>query len=71
MSIHFTPNMSYCAVENTASAMDQVIALMEEYDTVEQWRASLNEYELRGLESLLQSTERFREYTEQFDSDLV
>ena len=67
MSIHFTPNMSYCAVENTARAMHQVIALMEEYDTVEQWRASLNEYELQGLASLLAAVEQLREYTEDLE----
>ena len=67
MSIHFTPNMSYCAVENTARAMHQVIALMEEYDTVEQWRASLNEYELQGLASLLAAVEQLRERTEDLE----
>ena len=67
MSIHFTPNMSYCAVENTARAMHQVIALMEEYDTVEQWRASLNEYELQGLASLLAAVEQLRECTEDLE----
>ena len=67
MSIHFTPNMSYCAVENTARAMDQVIALMEEYDTVEQWRESLNEYELQGLASLLAAVEQLRERTEDLE----
>lgn len=71
MGIHNYPNMSYCAVENTAMAMDQVIDLMEEYDSPEEWLESLSEHELRGLESLLQSTERFREYTTHFDSDLV
>ena len=71
MSIHFTPNMSYCAVENTARAMEQVIALMEEFDSPEEWLESLDAHERRGLESLLVSLERFREYTEQFDSDLL
>ena len=67
MSIHFTPNMSYCAVENTALAMHQVIALMEEYDSVEEWMASLNEYEQRGLTSLVRAIGQFRDYTEDLE----
>ena len=36
-------NMSYCAVENTAGAMRQVIDLMEEFDTIKNGlRASTN-----------------------------
>ena len=67
MSIHFTPNMSYCAVENTAKAMHQVIALMEECDSLEEWMASLNEYERRGLTSLVRAVEQFQDYTEDLE----
>ena len=67
MSIHFTPNMSYCAVENTAKAMHQVIALMEEYDSLEEWMASLNEYEQRGLTSLIEAIDQFRDYAEDLE----
>ena len=54
MSNH--PNMSYCAVENTASALHQVVDMMTdsgEFDSIEEWVESLNEYERDALPVLL------------------
>ena len=53
------PNMSYCAVENTASAMEQVLDLMQDFDTVEDWLHSLNEYERASVHELLRACEDF------------
>lgn len=52
-------NMNYCAVENTAKAMRQVIRLMSKFDTVEEWVDSLNEYERDSLESLIECCREF------------
>lgn len=50
------PNMSYCAVENTASALHQIVHMMTdsgEFDSIEEWVESLNEYEREALPELL------------------
>jgi len=60
-----SPNMSYCAVENTEKALRQVINLMQEHDTVADWVASLNTYEQDSLPSLLQCCKEILEYAEQ------
>lgn len=55
------PNMSYCAVENTASALSQVVDMMTdsgEFDTIEEWVESLNEYEREALPELLDHCQR-------------
>lgn len=64
MGLYNSPNMSYCAVENTAGAIQQVINLMQEYDTVEEWKASLTEYELGALSSLLAYCNEFAQIME-------
>jgi len=60
-------NMSYCAVENTAGAMRQVIDLIEEFDTIEEWVASLDEYERNGLERLIGCCEEFAIYSNEIE----
>ena len=64
MGLYNSPNMSYCAVENTAGAMRQVICLMQEHDTVADWEASLNKYELAALRDLLAYCNEFAELLE-------
>ena len=58
-------NMSYCAVENTASDLRQVLNLMAEFDTIEEWVNSLNEYERDSLDSLIAYCREIASYSEE------
>jgi len=53
MSNQFTPNMSHCAVENTAAAVEQVLALIEAAGSTADWVAGLSEHELHSVDPLL------------------
>jgi len=55
-------NMSYCAVENTAGNMRQVLELMADFDTIAEWVESLNEYERGSLDSLIAYCREFAGY---------
>jgi hypothetical protein len=46
------PNMSYCAVENTNASLGQVLSLMENFDSIDEWFDSLNENEKRAWHML-------------------
>ena len=60
-------NMSYCAVENTAGNMRQVLELMEEFDTIAEWVESLNDYERDSLDSLIEYCRKFAGYAEEIE----
>ena len=60
-------NMSYCAVENTAGNMRQVLELMAEFDTVAEWVDSLDEYERGSLDSLIEYCREFAGYAEEIE----
>jgi hypothetical protein len=40
--------MSYCAVENTNASLGQVLSLIENFDSIDEWFYSLNENEKRA-----------------------
>ena len=65
MSIHFTPNMSYCAVENTSMGLEQVLDLMQEHDTVADWIEDLNTYEQSSLPVLVECCREILEYLDE------
>jgi len=60
-------NMSYCAVENTAGNMRQVLELMAEFDTIEDWVEDLNEYERDSLDSLIACCREIAGYAEEIE----
>jgi len=60
-------NMSYCAVENTAGNMRQVLELMADFDTIAEWVASLDEYERGSLDSLIAYCQEFAGYAEDIE----
>ena len=64
-------NMSYCAVENTASDVGQVLDLMGDYDSVEEWVASLGEYEKNSLPSLIRQCREIVELIDQSGVDIT
>jgi len=63
-------NMSYCAVENTASALRQVLNLMVEFDTIDEWVESLNQYERQSINSLLESCREIAEYADEIEESV-
>lgn len=58
------PNMSYCAFENTAAAMDQCMAMVEQ--ALEDGEPlELNQYEQRPFNNMYEKCRAFMELMEQ------
>ena len=61
------PNMSYCAVENTNSALSQVVGMMSEFDSLDEFVESLNSDEKRAWRSLVENVNLIQEICDQED----
>ena len=61
------PNMSYCAVENTNSALSQVVGMMSEFDSLDEFVDSLNSDEKRAWRSLVENVNLIQEICDQED----
>jgi len=64
------PNMSYCAVENTAAAMDQILALIDEAGGIGEWIANLDDHERGKVKSLLLACSEIAEAEEDIRYEL-
>jgi hypothetical protein len=53
------PNMSYTAVNNTNLALGQVMDMMNEFDTMDDFYESLRDEEKRAFRSLTRRIEEF------------
>ena len=69
------PNMSYCAWENTAAAMDQVAGMLEDALDARE-KMVLNQYEQRPFNemwekcrAMMELLERYEEMVEELDTD--
>lgn len=54
-------NMSYCQMENTASALSECVDSLAEAGNLKDLYDSVNEYEKRGIKRLLKLMDEFRE----------
>lgn len=55
-----SPNMAYCANRNTADALNQVLDLMEQYDTPTEWYNDLSIDEQHAARALSEATDSFQ-----------
>jgi len=63
------PNMSYCAVENTNAALGQIIGMMEEHDTLDDFYDSLSCDEQCAWRQLVERVEQIQMLNEEADME--
>ena len=61
------PNMSYCAVENTNSALGQVVDMISQFDSLDEFYESLSSYEKMAWRSLVDNVNLIRELHDEED----
>lgn len=63
-------NMSYCAVENTTRALEELLDLVVKYDNPIDWYNDLSDSEQSYIDRLNRVTDQFQEVCEQiYNSD--
>ena len=63
------PNMSYCAVENTDRALAQIIGMMQEHDTLDEFIESRSPNEQRAWRNLADKIEYIQELINEEDME--
>ena len=61
------PNMSYCAVENTNSALGQVVDMISQFDSLDEFYESLSSDEKMAWRSLVDNVNLIRELHDEED----
>ena len=61
------PNMSYCAVENTNSALGQVVDMISQFDSLVEFYESLSSDEKMAWRSLVDNVDLIRELHDEQD----